>query len=42
MRHIDCHKTFYREHLFGIAYYIKMVEPEKGKKYLAQLNEIEW
>lgn len=42
MRHINCHKAFYREHLFGIAYYIKMVEPEKGEKYLAKLNEIEW
>lgn len=42
MSHIGCEKGFYKEHLYGLAYYIKMVNPEKGLKYLLQLNEIEW
>lgn len=32
----------YREHLYGKAYYINMVEPQEGKLYLAQLDQIEW
>lgn len=42
MSHIGCEKGFYKEHLYGLAYFIKMVNPEKGLKYLLQLNEIEW
>lgn len=42
MKHIGCNKLFYREHLYGIAYFIKMVDEEKGEKYLIQLDEIEW
>lgn len=42
MKHINCDKGFYREHLYGLAYFIKMVDQEKGQQYLAQLNEIEW
>lgn len=42
MKHIGCNKLFYREHLYGIAYFIKMVDKEKGEKYLIQLDEIDW
>ncbi|MCI9407019.1 MAG: RNA-directed DNA polymerase [Clostridia bacterium] len=42
MKNIDCSRSFYKEHLYGIAYFIKMIDAEKGKHYLHQLNEIEW
>ena len=35
-------KGFYREHLYGIAYFIKMIDKEKGEKYLSKLDEINW
>ena len=42
MKHIGCNKSFYMEHIYGIAYFINMVDRDKGKKYLAQLDEIIW
>lgn len=42
MRQIKCNKLFYKEHLYGIAYFIKMVDEEKGKYYLNQLDMIKW
>lgn len=42
MKHIDCDKHFYREHLYGIAYFINMVDPKKGMLYLNELDDIEW
>ena len=38
MRHIECNKSFYKEHLYGIAYFINMVDREKGQKYLRQFR----
>lgn len=35
-------KGFYKEHLYGIAYFVKMVEKEKGEELLSQLDAIEW
>lgn len=32
----------YREHLYGKAYYVFMIEPEVGKQFLEQLNCIIW
>lgn len=32
----------YREHLYGQAYYVKMVEPELGKYFLDELSKIDW
>ena len=32
----------YREHLYGKAYYIHMVEPEEGERYLQQLDRLQW
>lgn len=34
--------AFFREHLYGKAYFIHMVEPELGEKLLAELDDIEW
>lgn len=42
MRHIECNKSFYKEHLYGITYFINMVDREKGQKYLRQLDLLEW
>lgn len=40
MKHIGCDKLFYIEHLYGIAYFINMVDTKKGKMYLGRLDEI--
>ena len=42
LEHIKCKKAFYKEHLYGKAYFINMVEPEKAKEFFKQLDEIEW
>ena len=34
MKQINCEKGFYKEHLFGIAYFIKMIDKSKGEKFL--------
>ncbi|MGL4731502.1 MAG: retron St85 family RNA-directed DNA polymerase [Clostridium sp.] len=39
---IECKKSFYKEYLYGIAYFINSVEPEVGKSFLNELNEINW
>ena len=42
MTRMKINKGFYKEHLYGIAYFIKMVDKQKGEKYLSQLDEIDW
>jgi retron-type reverse transcriptase len=42
MKYISCDKAFYKEHLFGIAYFVKMIELKKGEQYLKELSEIHW
>ena len=42
MKHINCEKGFYREHLYGLAYFIKMVNRVQGEKYIQELDEIDW
>lgn len=42
MKRIGCNKSFYKEHLYGIAYFIKMVDNHKGENYLARLDKINW
>lgn len=32
----------YREHLYGKAYFIHMVEPEEGDRFLRQLDQLDW
>lgn len=39
---ISDHHSFYKEHLYGKAYFIKMIEPDIGKKFLKKLDEIDW
>lgn len=36
------HYINYREHLYGKAYYVHMIEPEVGSVYLDALDKIEW
>ena len=42
LTHIKCNKSFYKEHLYGKAYFINMVEPEAAKKIFKLLDEINW
>ena len=42
MKHINCEKGFYKEHLYGKAYFVKMIEPIIGDKFLAELDKITW
>jgi len=39
-----CQKDFhyYKEHLYGKAYFVKMIEPLIGDKFLAELDRITW
>lgn len=42
LQHINCDKAFYKEHLYGKVYFIKMVESEIGNQLLNKLAEINW
>lgn len=42
LQRINCSKSFYKEHLFGKAYFVYMVEEDLGTKLLIELNKIEW
>lgn len=42
MKKIGCTRSFYKEHLYGIAYFVKMINVERGKRYLEQLDLINW
>lgn len=42
LMYIKCEKIHYKEHLFGLAYFVKMIERDLGIKYLKELNKIEW
>ena len=42
LQRIGCEKSFYKEHLYGKVYFIKMVEPEVGNHLLNKLSEINW
>jgi len=35
-------KSYFKEYLYGMAAYIKMIEPEKGEYFLSNLDEIKW
>lgn len=39
---INSHKSFYKEHLYGKAYFVNMVDKEMGKKFLNRLDTIMW
>lgn len=36
------HFVNYREHLYGKAYYVHMIEPDIGEKFLSELDKISW
>lgn len=36
------HYVNYREHLYGKAYYVQMIEPGLGKHFLHELDQIKW
>ena len=42
LQHIDCKKHFYRDHMYGKAYFIKMVDEKMGKKLINELDSIDW
>lgn len=42
MKRIGCGKAFYKEHLYGKIYFIKMVEPIVAEKYFKLANQINW
>lgn len=42
MKKIGCTRSFYKEHLYGIAYFVKMINDEQGNCYLNQLDLIKW
>ena len=42
LTYIKCEKAFYKEHLYGKAYYINMIEPKSAKKVLDELGKINW
>ncbi len=35
-------KSYFKEYLYGMAYFIKMIEPETGNDLLCDLDEIYW
>lgn len=42
LKHVGCDKRFYKEHMYGKAYFVHMIEPDIGKEILRQLDEIRW
>lgn len=42
MQYTKCDRTFYKEHLYGKAFFINMVEPSEGKKIFDELDQIDW
>lgn len=42
LRYTKCDKNFYKEHLYGKAYFVHMVEPSAGKKIIKKLNDVKW
>lgn len=42
LKYQNLKKSNYKGHLFGLAYYINMIEEELGKYYLDELRKIHW
>ena len=42
LEHIQVRKAFYKEHLYGKAYFINMIEPKVAEKILKELDSIKW
>jgi len=41
-KHIGDTHSFYKEHLYGKAYYVNMIEPDVGNVLLDELDAIDW
>ena len=37
---LDYDEYSYKQHLYGLAYFVNMVNPEKGKEYVSKLDEL--
>ena len=42
LKKIGCDKTFYKEHIYGKIFYIKMVEPEEAIRLFKIADQIDW
>lgn len=42
LKHINDRHSFYKEHMYGQAYFINMVEPSLGQELLRLLDSISW
>lgn len=42
MEHENIKKSAYKEHLYGLAYYVNMIDGKKGRQYLSQLDNLTW
>lgn len=42
LQYTSSNRSFYKEHMYGQAYFVNMIEPELGKKFLDCLDEIQW
>lgn len=40
--HTNDNHAFFKEHLYGKAYFVTMIEPEVGRKMLSALDEVNW
>lgn len=42
LRKIEIRKSNFKEHLYGLAFFIKMVQPDEGDLFLNDLNNVNW
>lgn len=42
LQHTNCTRRFYKEHMYGKAYFINMINKNLGKELFEQLEEIDW
>lgn len=42
LRHIKCNKRFYKEHMYGKAYFVNMVDAHLGQTIINELDSIAW
>lgn len=42
MQHIQCEKRFFKDHMYGKAYFIYMVDRDLGRKFFSELDDINW
>lgn len=42
LKKTDNHKSFFKEYIYGKAYFINMIDKEIGKKLISELDSISW